>query len=73
MEKIHKNSRVFMLSCIKHACFHVFSPFSAYFSPHDIIVEKGPLPPYLVSSDQVHAYNGLSGIRGLDCWTGILE
>ena len=30
-----------MLSCIKHACFHVFYPFSAYFSPHDIIVEKG--------------------------------
>ena len=24
--------------------FHVFSPFSAYFSPHDIIVEKGLLP-----------------------------
>ena len=41
MEKIHKNIRVFMLSCIKHACFHVFSPFSAYFFPHDIIVEKG--------------------------------
>ena len=41
MEKIHKNIRVFMLSCIKHACFHVFSPFSAYFSPHDIIAEKG--------------------------------
>ena len=31
---------VFMLSCIKHACFHVFS---AYFSPHDIIAEKGLL------------------------------
>ena len=31
---------VFMLSCIKHACFY---PFSAYFSPHDIIAEKGPL------------------------------
>ena len=41
MEKIHKNIRVFMLSCIKHACFHVFSPFSAYFPPHDIIAEKG--------------------------------
>ena len=41
MEKIHKNIRVFMLSCIKHACFHIFSPFSAYFSPHDIIAEKG--------------------------------
>ena len=27
----------------KHACFHVFSPFSAYFSPHNIIVEKGLL------------------------------
>ena len=25
----------------KIACFHVFSPFSAYFSPHYIIVEKG--------------------------------
>ena len=43
MEKIHKNIRVFMLSCIKHACFHVFSPFSAYFSPHDIIAEMGLL------------------------------
>ena len=43
MEKIHKNSRVFMLSCIKHACFHVFSPFSAYFFPPDIIAEKGLL------------------------------
>ena len=42
MEKIHKTF-VFMLSCIKHACFHVFSPFSAYFSPHDIIAEKGLL------------------------------
>ena len=31
---------VFMLSCIKHACFHVFS---AYFFPHDIIAEKGLL------------------------------
>ena len=30
-----------MLSCIKHACFHVFSPFSAYFLPHYIVVEKG--------------------------------
>ena len=38
MEKIHKNNiHVFMLSCIKHACFHVFSPFGAYFFPHDII------------------------------------
>ena len=31
MEKIHENMHV---SCI--------SPFSAYFSPHDIIVEMGP-------------------------------
>ena len=37
-----------MLLCIKHACFHVFSPFSAYFSPHDIIAEKGPLGMRLV-------------------------
>ena len=36
MEKINKN---IMLSCIKHACFHVFSPFSAYFFPHDIIAD----------------------------------
>ena len=47
MEKIHKNIRVFMLSCIKHACFHVFSPFSAYFFPHDIIAEKGLLAFYI--------------------------
>ena len=47
MEKIHKNIRVFMLSCTKHACFHVFSPFSAYFFSHDIIAEKGLLArPY---------------------------
>ena len=26
-----------------HARFHVFSPFSAYFSPHYIVVEKGLL------------------------------
>ena len=41
--KCVKNISVFMLSCIKHACFHVFSPFSAYFSPHDIIAENGLL------------------------------
>ena len=46
MEKILVNMHVFMLSCIKHACFHVFSPFSAYFFAHDIIVEKGPLQLY---------------------------
>ena len=34
--EIHEN---FMFSCIKHACFQAFSPFSAYFSPHDIIAE----------------------------------
>ena len=28
---VHENMHVFMLSCIKHACFHVLS--SAYFSP----------------------------------------
>ena len=36
MEKIHESMHVFMFSC-----FHVFPPFSAYFSPHDIIAEKG--------------------------------
>ena len=39
MEKIHKNIRVFMLSCIKYALFSC----SAYFSPHDIRAEKGLL------------------------------
>ena len=43
MEKIHENMHVFMLLCIKHACFRVFSPFSAYLFPHDIIAEKDPL------------------------------
>ena len=43
MEKIHKNIHIFMFSCIKHACFYVFSPFSANFFPHDIIAEKGLL------------------------------
>ena len=47
MEKIHKNIRVFMFACfhafIYKTCFHVFFPFSAYFSPHDIIAEKGLL------------------------------
>ena len=54
MEKIHKNIHVFMLSCIKHACFLVFSPFSAYFSPHDIIAEKGLLlRRYLLNSQRI--------------------
>ena len=57
MEKIHKNIRVFMLSCIKHACFHVFSPFSAYFFPHDIIAEKGLLAAFLQCRQ--HGQNGL--------------
>ena len=39
MEKIHENRHVMY----KHSCFHVFSPFSAYFSPVDIVVEKGLL------------------------------
>ena len=47
MEKIHKNIHVFMLSCIKHA---LFSPFSAYFSPHDIIAEMGLLYMYVYLS-----------------------
>ena len=42
-EKIHENMHVVMLSCIKHACFHVFSPFRANFSPHDPIVGKGSI------------------------------
>ena len=48
---MEKNFRVFMLSCIKHARFHVFSPFSAYFSPHDIIAENG-----LFSPQDKHSY-----------------
>ena len=51
MEKIHKNICVFMLSCIKHACFRVFSPFSAYFFPHDIIAEKGLLMFFIFNID----------------------
>ena len=35
MEKMHENS--------------VFSPFSAYFSPHDSVVEKGLLPLSLLT------------------------
>ena len=31
---------VFMYFFLKHARFHVFSQFSAYFFPHDIVVEK---------------------------------
>ena len=27
----------------KHACFHVFSPFSAYFYPHYIITIEGSI------------------------------
>ena len=52
MEKIHDNVHVLymkhtrsihesMKTCMFYACFHVFSPFSAYFSPHDVVVEKG--------------------------------
>ena len=73
MEKIHKNIRVFMLSCIKHACFHVFSPFSAYFSPHDIIAEKGLLhiariPQAIVLAAQWLAFSGEATDRG--CFAG---
>ena len=42
MEKIHEN-HVFMYFMYKTCMFYVFSPFSAYFSPHNIIAEKGPL------------------------------
>ena len=34
MLKIYKTAR-------KHACFHVFSPFSAHLYPHYIIMDKG--------------------------------
>ena len=32
---------LFYMKTRKHACFQVFSPFSAYFSPNYIIAEKG--------------------------------
>ena len=51
MEKIHKTC-VFMLSCTKHACFHVFYPFSA----HDIIAEKGPF--LVLPSQHLYLVNG---------------
>ena len=41
MFSMYKKYRFSCISCIKHACFHIFFPFSAYFSPHDIIAEKG--------------------------------
>ena len=43
MEKIHENMHVLYMKVRKHECFYVFSPFSAYFSPHYIVVEKGLL------------------------------
>ena len=45
---------VFMLACVKHACFHVFSPFSAHFSPHD--TEKGPLCLIFTAGDLQPSY-----------------
>ena len=45
MDKIHENTHVLYMKAWKHACFYVFSPFSAYFSPHYIVVEKGLLNP----------------------------
>ena len=47
MEKIHENMHVL---CMKHECFYVFSPFSAYFSPKYIVVEKGLLQLELAKS-----------------------
>ena len=68
MEKIHKNIRVFMLSCIKQACFHVFS-FSAYFFPHDIIAEKGPLYIFFLPSFTGYpgGYERIGGLRLDEC------
>ena len=43
MEKIHENMHVLYMKACKHECFYVFSPFSAYFFPHYIVVEKGLL------------------------------
>ena len=60
MEIIHKTlcfMHVFMLSCIKHACFHVFSPFSAYFFPHDIIAEKGLLQVFCAGATNDNRIN----------------
>ena len=59
-----------MLSCIKHACFHVFSPFSAYFSPHDIVVEKGLL--HMCSTSRLYTIGRTAVLIGfalepLDC------
>ena len=62
MEKIQciQNMHVFMLSCIKHTCFHAFS---AYFPPHDIIAEKGALPHYcLHTHTRGHLYLSRLGL-----------
>ena len=44
-EKVGTNGEnTCMFSCFMYkTCFDVFSPFSAYLLPHDIIAEKGPL------------------------------
>ena len=34
---------IFNIKAQKHACFHVFSPFSAHLYPHYIITVKGLL------------------------------
>ena len=49
MEKIQENMRkqtyVFVQENYIKACLLVFSPFSAHFYPHYIIMVKGPLLP----------------------------
>ena len=63
-----------MLSCIKHACFHVFSPFSAYFFPHDIIAEKGLLRSNFCERQKkiALAIIGLSQLKPVLRYVGII-
>ena len=57
MEKIHTIIHNMFLKA--HACFHVFSPFRAHFTPHYIITDKGLLGIILLvysASFTLHLY-----------------
>ena len=56
---------VLYMKAWKHECFYVFSPFSAYFFPHYIVVEKGLLAMTLetCSSDLLQSHKPLQMVH----------
>ena len=70
-EKVGTKWRKYTKTCmfyILHACFHVFSPFSAYYSPHDIIAEKGPFTRTMRTLWGEGGSSGYVELVGADCW-----